>query len=227
MAPQLFINYKVGPAADAKNSYTVHWCMSCPLLTLTLCFSVLLYGSDEVCESPAGDSVDVQSECVYTANTDVLCSVVVLLSNTRFASALSFSEALLDEFIMSFSSSPLQGVNTLISDLCSCASLLSSSGSFCSSHQLSCFRDELLFFLYLYQRRWDTARHKIHVRKYEGNTVTSTSVHSHHPAEWPLSGFVLQVGELTAKQSCCHLVSPPGVTPTRPGGESPQPTARN
>ncbi|XP_005456797.1 cleft lip and palate transmembrane protein 1-like protein isoform X1 [Oreochromis niloticus] len=45
-----------------------------------------------------------------------------------------------------------RGVNTLISDLCSCASFFSSSGSFSSSHQLSCFRDELLFFLYLYQR---------------------------------------------------------------------------
>ncbi|KAG8010205.1 Cleft lip and palate transmembrane protein 1-like protein [Nibea albiflora] len=45
-----------------------------------------------------------------------------------------------------------KGVNTLISDLCSCASFFSSSGSFSSSHQLSCFRDELLFFLYLYQR---------------------------------------------------------------------------
>ncbi|XP_041843129.1 cleft lip and palate transmembrane protein 1-like protein [Melanotaenia boesemani] len=46
-----------------------------------------------------------------------------------------------------------RGVNTLISDLCSCASLFSTSVSFSSSHQLSCFRDELLFFLYLYQRR--------------------------------------------------------------------------
>ncbi|XP_031154577.1 cleft lip and palate transmembrane protein 1-like protein isoform X1 [Sander lucioperca] len=46
-----------------------------------------------------------------------------------------------------------RGVNTLISDLCSFASLFSSSGSFSSSHQLSCFRDEILFFLYLYQRR--------------------------------------------------------------------------
>ncbi|XP_070823013.1 lipid scramblase CLPTM1L-like isoform X2 [Chaetodon trifascialis] len=46
-----------------------------------------------------------------------------------------------------------RGVNTLISDLCSCASFFSSSVSFSSSHQLSCFRDELLFFLYLYQRR--------------------------------------------------------------------------
>ncbi|XP_044063868.1 cleft lip and palate transmembrane protein 1-like protein isoform X2 [Siniperca chuatsi] len=46
-----------------------------------------------------------------------------------------------------------RGVNTLISDLCSFASFFSSSGSFSSSHQLSCFRDELLFFLYLYQRR--------------------------------------------------------------------------
>ncbi|XP_071326296.1 lipid scramblase CLPTM1L-like isoform X2 [Trachinotus anak] len=46
-----------------------------------------------------------------------------------------------------------RGVNTLISDLCSCASFVSSSGSFSSSHQLSCFRDELLFLLYLYQRR--------------------------------------------------------------------------
>ncbi|KAK2844336.1 hypothetical protein Q5P01_010995 [Channa striata] len=46
-----------------------------------------------------------------------------------------------------------RGVNTLISDLCYCASFFSSSGSFSSSYQLSCFRDELLFFLYLYQRR--------------------------------------------------------------------------
>ncbi|KAF7665176.1 hypothetical protein LDENG_00152040 [Lucifuga dentata] len=46
-----------------------------------------------------------------------------------------------------------RGGNTLISDLCYCASYLSSSGSFSSSHQLSCFRDELSFLLYLYQRR--------------------------------------------------------------------------
>ncbi|XP_030012993.1 cleft lip and palate transmembrane protein 1-like protein isoform X2 [Sphaeramia orbicularis] len=46
-----------------------------------------------------------------------------------------------------------RGMNTLISDLCSFASFISSSGSFSSSHQLSCFRDELLFLLYLYQRR--------------------------------------------------------------------------
>lgn len=46
-----------------------------------------------------------------------------------------------------------RGVNTLISDLCSCASFFYSSASFSSSHQLSCFRDELLFLLYLYHRR--------------------------------------------------------------------------
>ncbi|KAM9851510.1 lipid scramblase CLPTM1L-like [Aulostomus maculatus] len=46
-----------------------------------------------------------------------------------------------------------RGVNTLISDLCSCASIFSLSGSLLSSHQLSCFRDELLFLFYLYQRR--------------------------------------------------------------------------
>uniref|UniRef100_A0A3B3WEQ9 Lipid scramblase CLPTM1L n=1 Tax=Poecilia mexicana TaxID=48701 RepID=A0A3B3WEQ9_9TELE len=45
------------------------------------------------------------------------------------------------------------GVNTLISDLCACASFFSSSVPFTSSHQLSCFRDELLFLLYLFQRR--------------------------------------------------------------------------
>ncbi|XP_024917508.1 cleft lip and palate transmembrane protein 1-like protein isoform X2 [Cynoglossus semilaevis] len=45
-----------------------------------------------------------------------------------------------------------RGVNTLISDLCFCGSLFSP-GSFSSSHQLSCFRDELLFIIYLYQRR--------------------------------------------------------------------------
>ncbi|KAM9783297.1 lipid scramblase CLPTM1L-like [Neosynchiropus ocellatus] len=46
-----------------------------------------------------------------------------------------------------------RGVNTLISDLCSCVSLFSSSGFVLSSHQLSCFRDELLLLLYLCQRR--------------------------------------------------------------------------
>uniref|UniRef100_A0A3B3VME4 Lipid scramblase CLPTM1L n=1 Tax=Poecilia latipinna TaxID=48699 RepID=A0A3B3VME4_9TELE len=46
-----------------------------------------------------------------------------------------------------------KGVNTLISDLCACASFFSSSVPFTSSHQLSCFRDELLFLLYLFQRR--------------------------------------------------------------------------
>lgn len=50
-----------------------------------------------------------------------------------------------------------QGVNTVITDLCSCASFLSTSASFSSPHQLSCFRDELLFFLYLYQRRYDAS----------------------------------------------------------------------
>uniref|UniRef100_A0A3P8T3X0 Lipid scramblase CLPTM1L n=1 Tax=Amphiprion percula TaxID=161767 RepID=A0A3P8T3X0_AMPPE len=48
-----------------------------------------------------------------------------------------------------------QGVNTLISDLCCFASLFSPSGGFSSSHQLSCFRDELLFLFYLYQRRYE------------------------------------------------------------------------
>ncbi|XP_062254431.1 lipid scramblase CLPTM1L-like [Platichthys flesus] len=51
-----------------------------------------------------------------------------------------------------------RGVNTLISDLCSCASFFFTSGSFSSSHQLSCFRDELLFLLYLYQRRFYAAK---------------------------------------------------------------------
>uniref|UniRef100_A0A1A8R0E5 Lipid scramblase CLPTM1L n=1 Tax=Nothobranchius rachovii TaxID=451742 RepID=A0A1A8R0E5_9TELE len=46
-----------------------------------------------------------------------------------------------------------RGVNTLISDLCFCASSFGSPVPFSSSHQLSCFRDELLFFLYLFQRR--------------------------------------------------------------------------
>uniref|UniRef100_A0A3B5MQ51 Lipid scramblase CLPTM1L n=1 Tax=Xiphophorus couchianus TaxID=32473 RepID=A0A3B5MQ51_9TELE len=45
-----------------------------------------------------------------------------------------------------------KGVNTLISDLCGFASFFSSSVPFTSSHQLSCFRDELLFLLYLFQR---------------------------------------------------------------------------
>ncbi|KAF3839983.1 hypothetical protein F7725_018700, partial [Dissostichus mawsoni] len=59
-----------------------------------------------------------------------------------------------------------RGVNTLISDLCSCATFFSSSGSFSSSHQLSCFRDELLFFLYLYQRR----RFALRARRRESGT---------------------------------------------------------
>ncbi|XP_028282189.1 cleft lip and palate transmembrane protein 1-like protein [Parambassis ranga] len=51
-----------------------------------------------------------------------------------------------------------RGVNTLVSDLCCCASFFSSSAPLSSSHQLSCFRDELLFFLYLYQRRCYASR---------------------------------------------------------------------
>ncbi|CAL8248466.1 unnamed protein product [Lota lota] len=46
-----------------------------------------------------------------------------------------------------------RGMNTLLWDLCSSISFLSSSGRLSLSHQLSCFRDELFFFLYLYQRR--------------------------------------------------------------------------
>uniref|UniRef100_A0A3Q4HV64 Lipid scramblase CLPTM1L n=1 Tax=Neolamprologus brichardi TaxID=32507 RepID=A0A3Q4HV64_NEOBR len=61
-----------------------------------------------------------------------------------------------------------QGVNTLISDLCSCACFFSSSGSFSSSHQLSCFRDELLFFLYLYQRRYDEPKNNTTVPNTHG-----------------------------------------------------------
>ncbi|XP_043974178.1 cleft lip and palate transmembrane protein 1-like protein isoform X2 [Gambusia affinis] len=49
-----------------------------------------------------------------------------------------------------------RGVNTLISDLCACASFFSSSVPFTSSHQLSCFRDELLFLLYLFQRSYSS-----------------------------------------------------------------------
>ncbi|CAL8262055.1 unnamed protein product [Boreogadus saida] len=46
-----------------------------------------------------------------------------------------------------------RGVNTLLWDLCSSISCLSSSDRVSLSHQLFCFRDELFFFLYLYQRR--------------------------------------------------------------------------
>ncbi|KAI9520411.1 hypothetical protein NQZ68_018719 [Dissostichus eleginoides] len=65
-----------------------------------------------------------------------------------------------------------RGVNTLISDLCSCATFFSSSGSFSSSHQLSCFRDELLFFLYLYQRR----RFALRARRRESGTHSKKSI---------------------------------------------------
>ncbi|XP_077576341.1 lipid scramblase CLPTM1L-like [Stigmatopora nigra] len=46
-----------------------------------------------------------------------------------------------------------RGVNTLVTDMCSCVATLSSSDAFLSSYQLSCFRDEIFFFIYLYQRR--------------------------------------------------------------------------
>lgn len=46
-----------------------------------------------------------------------------------------------------------RGINTLVSDLCSVASFFNPSLSLTSSHQLCCFRDELFFLLYLYQRR--------------------------------------------------------------------------
>lgn len=46
-----------------------------------------------------------------------------------------------------------RGVNTLVSDLCYVTSFVNPSLSLTSSHQLCCFRDELFFLLYLYQRR--------------------------------------------------------------------------
>ncbi|XP_026228519.1 cleft lip and palate transmembrane protein 1-like protein [Anabas testudineus] len=61
-----------------------------------------------------------------------------------------------------------RGMNTLISDVCACVSFFYSSGSFSfsSTHQISCFRDELLFFFYLYQRR----RYAPKARKRESGT---------------------------------------------------------
>ncbi|XP_068180172.1 lipid scramblase CLPTM1L-like [Antennarius striatus] len=63
-----------------------------------------------------------------------------------------------------------RGVNTLITDFCSCASFFFSAKILSSPHQLSCFRDELLFFLYLYQRRRYTPKARkresgMHIKK--------------------------------------------------------------
>ncbi|XP_049585523.1 lipid scramblase CLPTM1L [Syngnathus scovelli] len=58
-----------------------------------------------------------------------------------------------------------RGMNTLISDVCSCAATFSSSEAFLSSHQLSCFRDELFFFIYLYQRRRFASKVRAHGKK--------------------------------------------------------------
>lgn len=55
MAPQLFVNYKVCPATDVNNADTVsQWMNDCVTVVSV---------SAEVCESPAGGSVGVQSEC--------------------------------------------------------------------------------------------------------------------------------------------------------------------
>uniref|UniRef100_A0A3B3WES5 Lipid scramblase CLPTM1L n=1 Tax=Poecilia mexicana TaxID=48701 RepID=A0A3B3WES5_9TELE len=99
------------------------------------------------------------------ACVEVLCFVLFPLQASRYLSYLVYPlcisgavfslEIHLSAWIHKHEASYQKtcGVNTLISDLCACASFFSSSVPFTSSHQLSCFRDELLFLLYLFQRR--------------------------------------------------------------------------
>lgn len=113
------------------------------LFSLSVCLSAPV----EVREPPAGLGVDVQGEWPPPRVLLLWCFTIESLDVHQLL-PLDSSPALLSRH---------QGANTVITDLCSCASLLSSSASFSSPHQLSCFRDEVLLFLYLYQRRYDAA----------------------------------------------------------------------
>lgn len=102
-----------------------------------------------------------------------------------------------------------QGVNTLISDLCFIATFFSTSVS--SSHHLSCFRDELLFFLYLYQRWYDT------------HTLLKTCKPSMLlllAGLLALATIMISFVHISVFRVSFYPLSPPGVTPPRPGGES-------
>ncbi|TMS11077.1 Cleft lip and palate transmembrane protein 1-like protein [Larimichthys crocea] len=112
------------------------------------------------------DLMASQKENVDEIKETLVGSNLYLLVLTALVTALQVKK--LDEEERKTVEYDTQGVNTLISDLCSCASLFSSSVSFSSSHQLSCFRDELLFFLYLYQRR----RYAPKARRRESGTLS-------------------------------------------------------
>lgn len=130
--------------------------------------STPLPASAEVREPPAGVSVDVQSECCRLTSSFSQRQINQQHFNLMFFLfkylhiSLISPEPAIFPVVTVYKHLPdlltcQQGVNTVITDLCSCASFLSTSASFSSPHQLSCFRDELLFFLYLYQRRYDAS----------------------------------------------------------------------
>lgn len=61
-----------------------------------------------------------------------------------------------------------QGLNTFISDVFS--GIITTPGP----HQLACFRDDVVFLIYLYQRRWATHRRTVHVNGIEKRENKST-----------------------------------------------------
>lgn len=156
MAPQLFINYKV---------CYVTWIFMSVVITILLAdgaewsvssFRSLLFVFWRRCCWLSPRLVLDQLKSVSHLQGTVLMYRVSAAISQWIWLALLFCQIKQPPDYFNFASSPLfhQGINTLISDLCTCASFFSSTGSFSSSHQLSCFRDELLFLLYLYQRRY-------------------------------------------------------------------------
>lgn len=183
MAPQLFLNYKVGTASRLNISDSVNRQMNEHL--------TLLCGPPTCLDQLKSVSHLPRAVLVYRVSVNTFLHVVLKEGWIRAAPIICF--CLCEFLFLLFTSSPTshQGANTLITDVCSCASFFSPSLSISSPHHLSCFRDELLLFLYLYQRRWDTT-----------HTLMTTDSLAHS-----------LINSLTL--ACCCFISSPGVTPPR------------
>uniref|UniRef100_A0A3Q2YWD9 Lipid scramblase CLPTM1L n=1 Tax=Hippocampus comes TaxID=109280 RepID=A0A3Q2YWD9_HIPCM len=112
-------------------------------------------------ESQAANGVSLQASTYLSYLVYPLCISGAIFSlqilfwySTLYAFGfLSMAPQLFINHKVSPAVQPLTVLNTLISDLCSCAAMFSSSEAFLSSHQLPFFRDELFFLVYLYQKR--------------------------------------------------------------------------
>lgn len=108
----------------------------------------------------------LRQKCYYSWVLNTLVTGVYAFGFLSMAPQLFINHKLMSVSHLQGTVLMYKGVNTLISDLCYFASFFNATSSLTSSHQLCCFRDELLFLLYLYQCR----RYPSKVKKRDSGT---------------------------------------------------------